>query len=55
MAWLRGDEASVVKAACDLVGRHGSPVRPPTGDMSAEHRAEFKLLLQKIGVPGVVA
>jgi 4-hydroxy-tetrahydrodipicolinate synthase len=55
MARLTGGEANVVKAAYDLIGRRGGPVRPPTRDMSPEHRAELKALLQEIGVPGVVA
>jgi hypothetical protein len=28
-------------------------VRPPTQDMSPEHRAELKALLKEIGVPNV--
>ena len=55
MARLTGGEANVVKAAYDLVGRRGGKVRPPTRDMSPEHRAELKALLQEIGVPGVLA
>ncbi len=53
MAGITGGEANVVKAAYDLIGRRGGPVRPPTRDMSAEHRAELKAILQEIGVPGV--
>jgi 4-hydroxy-tetrahydrodipicolinate synthase len=53
MAGITGGEANVVKAAYDLVGRRGGPVRPPTHDMSPEHRAELKALLKEIGVPGV--
>ena len=55
MARSTGGEANVVKAAYDLIGRRGGPVRPPTRDMSPEHRAELKTLLQEIGVPGVLA
>ena len=55
MARLTGGEANVIKAAYDLVGRRGGPVRPPTRDMSPEHRAELKLVLKEIGVPGVQA
>jgi 4-hydroxy-tetrahydrodipicolinate synthase len=55
MARLTGGEANVIKAAYDLVGRRGGPVRPPTRDMSPEHRAELKALLKEIGVPGVQA
>lgn len=55
MARLTGGEANVIKAAYDLIGRRGGPVRPPTRDMSAEHRAELKALLKEIGVPGVQA
>jgi dihydrodipicolinate synthase/N-acetylneuraminate lyase len=54
MARLTGGEANVVKAAYELIGRRGGPVRPPTRDMPAEHRAELKALLQEIGVPGVL-
>jgi dihydrodipicolinate synthase/N-acetylneuraminate lyase len=53
MAGITGGEANVVKAAYELIGRRGGPVRPPTRDMSVEHRAEFKALLKEIGVPGV--
>lgn len=55
MSQITGGEANVVKAAYGLVGRRGGPVRPPTRDMSAEHRAELKALLEEIGVPGVEA
>ena len=55
MAGITGGEANVVKAAYDLIGRRGGPVRPPTRDMSPEHRAELKALLKEIGVPGVQA
>ena len=53
MAGITGGEANVVKAAYDLIGRRGGPVRPPTRDMSPQHRAELKALLKEIGVPGV--
>lgn len=53
MAQITGGESNVVKAAYDLIGRRGGPVRPPTQDMSAEYRVELKDLLKKIGVPGV--
>jgi dihydrodipicolinate synthase/N-acetylneuraminate lyase len=53
MARITGGEANVVKAAYELIGRRGGPVRPPTRDMSAEHRAELRVLLRGIGVPGV--
>jgi len=55
MARITGGEANVVKAAYDLIGRRGGPVRPPTRDMAPEHRAELKALLQEIGVPGALA
>jgi dihydrodipicolinate synthase/N-acetylneuraminate lyase len=53
MARLTGGEANVVKAAYELIGRRGGPVRPPTRDMSPKHRAELKALFLEIGVPGV--
>ena len=53
MAGITGGEANVVKAAYDLLGRRGGPVRPPTQDMLPGQRAELKALLKKIGVPGV--
>lgn len=53
MAGVTGGEANVVKAAYELIGRRGGPVRPPTQNMSSEHRAELKALLKGIGVPNV--
>ena len=53
MAGVTGGEANVVKAAYEIIGRRGGPVRPPTRDMSPEHRAELKALLREIGVPNV--
>lgn len=53
MGQITGGESNVVKAAYNLIGRQGGPVRPPTRDMSLEDRNELKALLKKIGVPGV--
>jgi len=53
MAQITSGEANVVKAAFDLTGRRGGPVRPPTRDMLPEHRIELKRLLVEMGVPGV--
>lgn len=51
MGEVTGGEANVVKAALDLCGMKGGPVRPPTQDMKASHRKELKALLTKIGTP----
>lgn len=51
MARETGGEANVVKAACDLVGLAGGPVRPPTRPMGDEQRAELRELLTRIGAP----
>jgi 4-hydroxy-tetrahydrodipicolinate synthase len=53
MAGVTGGEANVVKAAYEIIGRRGGPVRPPTRDMTPEHRSELKALLKEIGVPNV--
>lgn len=53
MGQITGGESNVLRAAYDLIGRRGGPVRPPTRDMDPEHRAELKVLLKEIGVPGV--
>jgi dihydrodipicolinate synthase/N-acetylneuraminate lyase len=53
MGQITGGESNVVKAAYDLIGRHGGPVRPPTQAISMKHRNELKILLKEIGVPGL--
>ena len=40
----------ILKAALEIVGLAGGPVRGPSDDLSAEERAELKTLLQDIGV-----
>jgi len=40
----------ILKAALDIVGLAGGPVRGPSDDLSAEERAELRTLLQEIAV-----
>lgn len=52
--WKRtGSESPVVKAALEICGRPGGPSRLPTRSLNGEERAELRLLLTRIGVPGV--
>jgi len=40
----------ILKAALDIVGLAGGPVRGPSDDLTAEERAELRTLLHEIGV-----
>lgn len=40
----------ILKAALDLMGLAGGPVRGPSDDLTSEERAELKALLQDIGI-----
>ena len=51
MGGFTGGEANVVKAALDLCGMNGGPVRPPTQNMKPAQRRELKELLKIIGAP----
>ena len=53
MAQITGGESVVLKAAYNIIGRRGGPLRPPTQDMSPEFRKELEVLLIEIGAPGV--
>lgn len=44
-------ESPPVKAALDLLGRHGGPSRLPSRSLNANERDELKQLLEQIGVP----
>lgn len=48
---LQNDDAAMVKAAMDLVGLYGGPVRPPRRGIGAESRAELAATLAEIEVP----
>lgn len=47
----RGFEVTVMKAAMELLGHPAGPVRPPLGDLSADERAELRLIIQRLNVP----
>lgn len=47
-------ESPPVKAALELVGRHGGPSRLPGRTLNDEERAELRELLIRIGVPNVI-
>jgi dihydrodipicolinate synthase/N-acetylneuraminate lyase len=40
----------ILKAALEVIGLAGGPVRGPSDDLTAEERAELRTLLQEIGV-----
>ncbi|SVD11080.1 uncharacterized protein METZ01_LOCUS363934, partial [marine metagenome] len=44
-------ESPPVKAALDLLGRHGGPSRLPSRTLNSDERDELKQLLLRIGVP----
>ncbi|HIE53204.1 MAG TPA: dihydrodipicolinate synthase family protein [Armatimonadetes bacterium] len=48
---LTGGEASVKKAAAELVGRAGGPPRPPTRPLTEKERQELRELLARADVP----
>lgn len=48
---LQNDDAAMVKAAMDVVGLYGGPVRPPRRDIPAASRDRLKQTLTKLGVP----
>jgi dihydrodipicolinate synthase/N-acetylneuraminate lyase len=50
---LLNDDAAMVKAAMDLVGLIGGPVRPPRRDVPPESREQLAETLTELGVPGV--
>jgi 5-dehydro-4-deoxyglucarate dehydratase len=51
----RGFEVAVMKAAMELLGHPAGPVRPPLGDLSAEERAELRVILERLEVPDASA
>ncbi len=53
MAERTSGESPPVKAALELVGRHGGASRLPARALNAEERAELRELLISIGVPNV--
>jgi len=54
MAGRTSGESPPVKAALELVGRHGGASRMPARALNAEERAELRALLISIGVPNVL-
>ena len=48
---LQNDDAAMVKAAMDLVGLYGGPVRPPRRGLSGESRDQLAQTLAKLEVP----
>lgn len=51
----RGYEVAVMKAAMELLGHPAGPVRPPLGDLSADERAELRVILERLQVPDASA
>jgi len=51
MGRVTGGEGNVVKAAMQLCGLDGGPVRPPTRPMTADQREELRQVLIQIGAP----
>jgi dihydrodipicolinate synthase/N-acetylneuraminate lyase len=40
-----------MKAAMELLGHPAGPVRPPLANLSADERAELRVILERLGVP----
>jgi 5-dehydro-4-deoxyglucarate dehydratase len=47
----RGFEVAVMKAAMELLGHPAGPVRPPLGELSADERAELRVIIERLNVP----
>ena len=47
----RGFEVAVMKAAMELLGHPAGPVRPPLGELSADERAELRVIIERLRVP----